>query len=228
MLKQLLINTLTACLFIYSSASAKSERTVHTFNSLSTIDSVDAFFVTMPKGLVVFNSITIPPEQITYTVLGQEIATLFSQQSYFANNMPDLIYAIGKISFSEAFTGYIVGIPHEYGWVNVYIRIFDRTQQKFTDDFYPLALLEGDAGEEMRMRGWINDINQDGIPEIITRHGMTSLDIDAPESERETSVDDSKLFVFNPDQGQYKEQPAKSASEQEQLNKAYLMELSEF
>jgi hypothetical protein len=75
--------------------------------------------------------------------------------------------------------------------------VYDSAKAKFVGDFEMIGGGEGDAGEELKISSWIEDINGDGIPELMTSAGVTVLEPDASEEERITTIDPLKILSFS-------------------------------
>ena len=91
-------------------------------------------------------------------------------------------YHFGRFRVDENLSAVIFAVPHLYGWMQFYYRLYNEESSDFFGEWVMLAGGEGDAGEELKVNSWITDVDGDRSPEIISRAGTTYLEIDAPES----------------------------------------------
>ena len=137
-----------------------------------------------------------------------------------ADYKPEHGYAIGRVVIAEGFSAYIIGIEGEYGMISCYLIPYNEAEKKPLAGMM-LANREGDAGEDAIQKGWLEDFDQDGSVDIITRFGSTFLEIDADESERETSIEDAVLWNFSKSKQAFVQQ---AITNQEALNEKFVLE----
>jgi hypothetical protein len=107
-----------------------------------------------------------------------------------------------KINDQGAF-GVAYGSKHNYGWWEFDLVVFGNENDEFPSAPFALAYSDGDAGEGLYGDSWIEDLDGDGVPEIVHR-SCTFL---WPGAE---NYDPSKIYLDDPilytySHGQYKE-----------------------
>lgn len=164
------------------------------------ISSFDQLFEVLSKPETSFEANAFP-DKIPYPQLDDAQRAVLAPMA--SEDLEGPFYAIGKTAISKRYTAYLLGSEHLYGWLEVHLGVYDTEQKAFTQSFEAIAYQDGDAGETLFHKSWLQDIDKDGIPELIQRTGSTFLEIDAEEDQRETNIDDAQLWKFNTESGAY-------------------------
>jgi hypothetical protein len=114
--------------------------------------------------------------------------------------------------------GVVYGSKHSYGWWEYNLVVFDSAKEEPLSKPFPLATSEGDAGEGLYTDSWIEDRDDDGVPEIIQRTctflwpGADNFD------PSEIDVSDPVLYAYS--NGEYKEKSSFKDAENAYLIRA--------
>ncbi|MBL4705985.1 MAG: hypothetical protein JKY54_15780 [Flavobacteriales bacterium] len=128
-----------------------------------------------------------------------------------------------KFNISERFTGYVIGNDH-YEGKYCQLWVFDNNRKEFKSESIYVAANVGDAGEHECQKGWITDLNGDGVPELLQRTRSSFLEIDADEADEEISISNVSVFEFSKLEGNFTEN---KTVDEEQLNQRFTIDIDE-
>ncbi|MCG8573318.1 MAG: hypothetical protein MI810_00420 [Flavobacteriales bacterium] len=140
-------------------------------------------------------------EDIPYSTLETSMADLLFKNSEY--EQVETTYIIGQLRLTKNLGLFVVGLEHLYGWLEIHARVYDYTRHQFVNDFELIAAQDGDAGELLSIKSWFDDLNEDGLPELLRLSGNTFLDIDDPEEERTTNFSVLDIYEFDVDEASY-------------------------
>lgn len=157
----------------------------------------DSLFHTISGDTIRINYIT--KENISaYTVLDSTLISYFKLYSFpvlpkevehypSRENEPCLI--LGKISISEYYDGFLIGVPHEYGWTNVALKIYNKKNQAISGTSYWVGTYFGDGGSESFLSSQFISGNKSWKPRLVFRDSSSFVDPgDTAEAETHTAT----------------------------------------
>ena len=137
---------------------------------------------------------------------------------------PISFYAMYSVEITTEFKAYLVGTESSEG-LYTNLLIYKTGSHDFADDYMFVAASAGDAGEHMREKSWIVDLNNDGISELLKRSGSTYLNPAAEEDERETTIGDVEVWEFDNQNGRFIRN--EKIENQDELNSQFKIRLDE-
>lgn len=183
----------------------------------------EAFVALFPKREDTLISIEVvnTKDPVCQEIAREQIDALYpGTEDYFVR-----YYAMAAFPINEVFTGYIVGTENNEG-LYTHLWVFHQDESEPSVDYIYVAASAGDAGEVMKEKGWLLDLNEDGIPELLQRGGSTYLDPAATsDEERETNIEDVEVWEFDTKLGAFVK--TESVDDQESLNQRFRMELED-
>ncbi|MBN8701449.1 MAG: hypothetical protein J0M08_00125 [Bacteroidetes bacterium] len=125
----------------------------------------------------------------------------FPNVEYYSNKSLQPL-AIGKFQISNKYTGYLIGLPHEYNWMNIVLKLYDTEKMLVSDSSYWVGAYFGDGGAEYFLESKI-EFSKNAEVKIKILESSTYLDPVAEEdslkkielSEHEIIFQDEKFIL---------------------------------